>query len=149
MFSQLFKLNYYTNDRRMFYSGMRSMELSWQQTNTCLSWTKKKTNCDRENKKNMKFYSVFNSLHSRSSEHGEGATTMWSAVNGSSRMFVRLLTRVAEQYVPLVTKTNGISLLHSVLFQKRKDTFNEGLYLLYGKFYLNRSITWIALLDHS
>ena len=30
---------------------MRSIELSWQQTNTCLSWTKKKTNCDRENKK--------------------------------------------------------------------------------------------------
>ena len=75
-----------------FYSGIKSIELSWQQPKTRLSW------------------------YSWSSVQGDGATIIWSSVNGNSKMSVKVLTKFADAYVPFVTKTKGISLLHKVFF---------------------------------
>lgn len=69
-------------------SLIRPMESSWQQTSTRLSW-----------------YSV-NSLH------GDGATITWSLVTGRPSVFLSESTNMDEQYVPLVTNTNGILFFH-------------------------------------
>ncbi len=88
---QFFKLHFSLN-----YSEIKLIASSWQHTRTRLLW-----------------YSV-------NSKQGDGATTTWSSVNGNSRIFVRVLTRTSEEYVPFVTNINGILLFQS--FWKKKTT---------------------------